>query len=862
MRLNKKRLAALAMSAVMAASAVPFPVYAEELSAGEDVVAAVEVTEPATEATEVPMGTEPSVSFVRYDIEYDSETKTATAKAVWSDGTKTDVPAENISITVKEATCEEKGGVTVLVNWNGNTGKADFDTVEALGHKGDGVEIEHIKKPVTCQEDGLKDIYEKCTVCGKEFLTKANVVIRHTGNEHKFDESKEPKINENDSYYNIKVEDGKFVLDENNKPQLADPALKGWYYVQKYCTVEKQYVNAEKVELSAITASNAIVSDVKGIATSKEKLQQLLDAKEVGQYIDEKDIELKDCDVAGSYVINYYDKSSGDIVSKETVTVAPHHKVSKKIAVFKTKADADQATVKYDAKKDILTVTSNSCVNPIEYTEVTECVAKGCKGASLTAKFAKGPENKTVSDLKITHAVNRQDKVAEITGEHEINETVKKNVENYVKDHKVLVLSEIENIVAVDKDCVKLELPANVCENGGEITINYICTKDKKTVVETAKYTVPASGHKESVPVVENKVEATCAAKGTYDEVTYCARCEKELARVSKVLPRLKHTNESSVGVNKPGKDETTFVKFVGNKVVDNDGYLLDKKHWTINPNNAIGSGISDNKIFPTLYTNCKECNDHEVKLSDKVSTVKVVDIQKEDSKGQNGYIVVEVTFTRPVDGKNETVTTKSEKIPYYSSQQAYNGRVEDAVLNGLHKDNDGVYRYYVNGELQKDYTGMIEDNKEKYLVIKGVLATDMNGLWYSDVDKVWYFFVEGHVRSDYTGIALYDGEWFYVTNGKLDEGVTGLLAYNGGTFLFTEGRLRNDVNGLWQDINNPEDWYFLALGQVQTQYTGVAQYDGAFFVVKNGKLDTSYNGTIKYDGKTFKVVNGQLITK
>ena len=53
-------------------------------------------------------------------------------------------------------------------------------------------------------------------------------------------------------------------------------------------------------------------------------------------------------------------------------------------------------------------------------------------------------------------------------------------------------------------------------------------------------------------------------------------------------------------------------------------------------------------------------------------------------------------------------VTVTSAKIPYYSSMKAYVGRVEDAVLNGLHKDEDGVYRYYVNGELQKDYTGVI----------------------------------------------------------------------------------------------------------------------------------------------------------
>ena len=163
---------------------------------------------------------------------------------------------------------------------------------------------------------------------------------------------------------------------------------------------------------------------------------------------------------------------------------------------------------------------------------------------------------------------------------------------------------------------------------------------------------------------------------------------------------------------------------------------------------------------------------------------------------------------------------------------------------------------------LQKDYTGILDYAGNKFLIVSGELANDVNGLWYSEADKTWYFLVEGDVRTDYTGTVLYDGEWFYVSNGRLNEAVNGLVPYNGGTFLFIEGRLRTDVNGLWQDINNPDDWYFLALGQVQTQYKGVAMYDGGFFVVENGKFDKDYNGTIKYDGETFKVVGGQLVIK
>ena len=104
---------------------------------------------------------------------------------------------------------------------------------------------------------------------------------------------------------------------------------------------------------------------------------------------------------------------------------------------------------------------------------------------------------------------------------------------------------------------------------------------------------------------------------------------------------------------------------------------------------------------------------------------------------------------------------------------------------------------------------------------------------------------------------AEYKGEWFIIVNGMLDEKANGLYEYDGGLFVFAAGKLRKDVNGLWQ---NPKDgkWYFLANGQVQ-KVSQVASYNGEFFVIKDGVLDTDYNGTIEFDGKTFNVVKGQL---
>lgn len=892
MRLNKKRLAALAMSAVMAASAVPFPVYAEELSAGEDVVAETTVDVPAGEAQEQWKYVADSVVFW-YNSENDyGATYSRTNGVKTETGIALDKAAIKLSNEVK-ADCENAGSITMSATIIGVEETRTVETQAALGHKNaEGKRQERVTKPATCTEPGQKVTFLVCDVCGKEYDEKTETIAINP-DAHDFDETKAEQFNEQQgSYDNIKVKDGKFEL-KDGKPQLADVTKKGSYWIQKYCKHEGKYVNAEQVTINAVTAANARIKDgsVKGIVNSEADLENIAGGKVNGYPIAEEKIELKDCTVAGSYVVEYLgynEKGEEIVVEVEPVTVKPHHYNTTKIAVFKTKADMQNAVVKTN-KDGSLTVTNNSCVDDVTYDEVTSCSATGCTAKSMVAAFAEYGNAQEAQKLTINHVADSKPVTVKASAKHVIDKATKDAIANYIKTNanKSLTLDAFEAIVG-DNDFVKINVPETVCEKGGEISIDYICTRDKKTVVETEKYTVVAPGHKAATPVVENRVEATCAAKGSYDSVTYCARCDKELKREKKYSPRLKHTNESSVtdsgvGVN-DAHDYTALIKFTGDKVVDSNGELLALKGKTVTTTTTADgwtykyagyAGKTEFGIMPKLYSKCGVCGGNEFVLDIKGAgnkskdiTLKVVDIQKQDNKGQNGFVTFEASYTIKDEGTEDyqhskgDVITETVTFPYYSSMEAYTGRTEPEVKDGLIQDTDGVYRYYVNGEFQKDFTGIVNHANNKFLVVNGVLSSETSGLWYSDADKVWYFLTYGQVRADYTGTVLYDGEWFYVTNGVLNEDVSGLVPYNGGTFLFVEGRLRTDVSGLWQDINNPDDWYFLSLGQVQNLYSGVAQYDGGFFVVKEGKFDKKYNGTIKYDGETFKVVNGQLIIK
>ena len=62
---------------------------------------------------------------------------------------------------------------------------------------------------------------------------------------------------------------------------------------------------------------------------------------------------------------------------------------------------------------------------------------------------------------------------------------------------------------------------------------------------------IPALGHKESAPVEENRIEATCTVPGHYDLVVYCSVCREELSREEKTIAALGHKESAPVEENR-----------------------------------------------------------------------------------------------------------------------------------------------------------------------------------------------------------------------------------------------------------------------------------------------------------------------
>lgn len=166
--------------------------------------------------------------------------------------------------------------------------------------------------------------------------------------------------------------------------------------------------------------------------------------------------------------------------------------------------------------------------------------------------------------------------------------------------------------------------------------------------------------------------------------------------------------------------------------------------------------------------------------------------------------------------------------------------------------------RYIQNGIWNPNRTGYVNYAGGKFYIENGLLSK-RSGLVNDGGTADWYYLANGAAQIQYTGLAEYDGAWFYVNQGKLNTELNAFVEYDGGMFFVGAGRIITEANGLAMDPAGSGKWYFLANGQVQNQYTGLALYDNHWFYVEKGRFRNDYTGNVVHNGATFHVVNGQL---
>jgi hypothetical protein len=658
------------------------------------------------------------------------------------------------------------------------------------------------------------------------------------------------------------------------KCSKCDKEVKEKKVVESYVGAYAVVVYKENIDSIALSA-NKYVSFEAGLntkengtfvndrtTTSKEDARRIYEPTTKVPFTTEA-VKLTDCSKTGKYTVNFYN-GDGKLIDTKTWEVAAHH-TTETIDTFKTLSDAKQCELKDKV------IVNNSCYLPVTYTTWTYCTCTGHSSSKkVTGYTINGVQVPESGDDSYTTVISSETKTVEPTGAHNIDTVAKTEIDAYVNSVKTsannkLTIDLLKDAVEdahentnVENKYVKYSEDTSTCTADGTVKVEYVCMLcGKVDESKTQTVNVAAKGHS-MVYVRENDVEPTCQKEGSYDRVKKCEVCGEVESTEHIGVAKLAHKYDGIKIVITPS-DSTA-------KVIDRAGELLKEKGTEYTADYVddftvkFGYARYDGQVTINAVKYCVNCNETE-DIDDTTGklTVTVDDIKKQDEKGQGGYITLSAVYTYTVDGKDVTLNGGTTTFPYYSTETSYTGRTEaeETVKNGLVKDSDGVYRYYVNNEVAKDTTGIVYYDGAQFYVTNGVLDTTVSGLTQNPADGKWYMLANGQVQSQYSGGAQYDGRWFYLTNGVLDTAANGLVAYNGGTFLFAAGQLQNQVNGLWQDFDGT--WYFLANGQVQSQHTGVTVYDGAAFYVVDGKLATDYNGTVQYDGATFKVVAGQL---
>ncbi|MFQ6818493.1 MAG: hypothetical protein ACLRTI_05525 [Blautia sp.] len=858
--MNKKRLAALALSAVMAASTMSFPVYAADFSDGATITEAapavsaftsdvevqtaepVEETAPAVGDTNGKKVNKDSVTFWYNDKNHKDFEVTYKLE---NDGTEYSVMANPDDAEYKKANCENYGQVRPKVTILGEEFESkiwfDIPTQPPLtsDRKHDYdifVKTETTKFP-THWTEGTEISTYKCSRCEAQterfkVLPKQPHTLESTVYYVPTDEKGNPTADPAEC--NVKVDEDGFVVMEDGHAVLIEKDKDGYFETRTYCSdpICKDmiygvhygdlrtgyYVEANKVEL-AQQAYKAVI----------EKQSPEIETNLVGReffyptvslpLVEESEIELKDCRVGGTYTVAYYTKD-GKRISDEVVNVAPHHYHVYHTAVFANWKQANQCDVKTN-KDGSISVTNNSCYLSVDYTDVEHCSAKGCYGYEhkLKTDTVEKPNCKSGNVLSMTA------KTAAPAGKHVINTDAKKEIAFTVAWYgRYLTYADLLDVIKSNKydEYVKLSAAPD-CEAGGTVTVSYICMVDKKEVVETQDIKVYPTDHTRAVPTREEKVdivEPTCNSNGSYTAVVKCDICGKEIERRENVkIPRLPHTNEkdknnednataATIYEDDIYTDKTAYLKFVGDKVIDFNGETVkDKANAPFTMNNT-----DPTKVMQCVGTYATK-DDPDVFRDAFGVSVKVY--TNCDECGHN-----EVALASQADVKLTVVDVQKEGA---------NGKAGSITLKATYRTSE---KKTIEAEYTVPYFSTIEAYNARLEEQPETPGSKINGL-HLDSDGVWRYYKDSVLQSDYTGFVDYAGRTFYVINGKLDQTLTRLIIFD-------------------------NEWYYLIEGEL-TNYTGVVLYDGEWFYVSKGRLDDTINGLVEYNGGLFVFVDGRL---
>lgn len=190
---------------------------------------------------------------------------------------------------------------------------------------------------------------------------------------------------------------------------------------------------------------------------------------------------------------------------------------------------------------------TRTCKNNASHEETEEATVTYAEITAPTAG-AKGLGRYTATFTNSAFAVQTKDVEIEMLTPEYADATYKWAADNSSVNAEKKCLNGGADITETVNTTSQITKPAT-CKAMGETTYyatftNEVFAAQEKTVANISKL-----AHSPAEAVVENRVEPTYDADGSYDSVVYCSECGEELSRETIVIPKLERANISSANV-------------------------------------------------------------------------------------------------------------------------------------------------------------------------------------------------------------------------------------------------------------------------------------------------------------------------
>ena len=198
----------------------------------------------------------------------------------------------------------------------------------------------------------------------------------------------------------------------------------------------------------------------------------------------------------------------------------------------------------------------------------------------------------------------------------------------------------------------------------------------------------------------------------------------------------------------------------------------------------------------------------------------------------------------------------KGEMLGEYSKIVAVACVEVKEPLNGLNKDEDGVWRYYENGEIATDFSGFVKHINGKYYWVNEGVVKKSTGFVKHVNGK--YYYIRNGVKHDITGFVKHtNGKYYYLKNGVKTD-TTGFIKHINDKYYYVKNGMMMDITALVKHTNGK--YYYVVNGVKQDNYTGMAQHsNGKYYYIVKGMMRDDYTGLAKHTDKQFYYVESGM---